>query len=112
MDDNASPEKQPAADFNKIDLTQLQGFSFGTQWTQEKPGQGDRRDSGERPRRDSGGPDRRDRRGFRRPAGEMGGDSGPGGPARREEGGERRFRGGGPGEFRGGPRREGALQAH
>ena len=107
MDDNASPEKQPAADFNKIDLTQLQGFSFGTQWTQEKPGQGDRRDSGERPRRDSGGPDRRDRRGFRRPAGEMGGDSGPGGPARREEGGERRFRGGGPGEFRGGPRREG-----
>ncbi|MCE2863742.1 MAG: hypothetical protein LW690_14990 [Opitutaceae bacterium] len=107
MDDNASPEKQPAAEFNKIDLSQLQGFSFGTQWSQEKPGQGDHRDSGERPRRDGGGPDRRDRRGFRRPAGEMGGDAGPGGPARRDDGGERRFRGGGPGDFRGGPRREG-----
>ena len=111
MDDNASPEKQPAAEFNQIDLSQLQGFSFGTQWTQEKPGQGDRRSSEDRPRREGGGGfDRRDRRGFRRPAGDVAGDQGPGGPGapgRRDEGGERRFRGGGTGGFRDGPRREG-----
>src|SRR5205814_756411 len=35
MDDNA-PKEIPPADFNKLDLSQLQGFSFGTQWTQEK----------------------------------------------------------------------------
>ena len=57
MDDNA-PKENPPADFNKLDLTQLQGFSFGTQWTQEKPGAPDRRDreqGGERPRRDGPG---------------------------------------------------------
>ncbi len=110
MDDNATNENQPAADFNKIDLSQLQGFNFGTQWTQDKTVPGDRRSSEDRPRRDGGGFDRRDRRGFRRPAGEGGGDAGPGGPGgpgRRDEGGERRFRGGGPGGFRDGPRREG-----
>src|SRR5882757_10858276 len=35
MDDTASNENPPKG-FNKIDLTQLQGFSFGTQWTQDK----------------------------------------------------------------------------
>jgi len=119
MDDNA-PKENPPGDFNKLDLSQLQGFSFGTQWTQEKPAPADRRDQGgERPRRDNlrdggGAPDRRDRRGFRRPAGP---DSGPaggagaptGGPGgeRREFAGDRRPRQGGGGDFRGGPRREG-----
>lgn len=119
MDDNA-PKENPPADFNKLDLSQLQGFSFGTQWTQEKPAASDR---GERSRPDdrregSGGfADRRDRRSFRRPAGPGGGE-GPGalaggagepaGPGRREFGGERRPRQGG-GEFRGGPRREGGA---
>jgi hypothetical protein len=37
MDDPASNEN-PQKDFNKIDLAQLQGFSFGTQWTQDKGG--------------------------------------------------------------------------
>ncbi len=68
------PQENPPKDFNKIDLSQLQGFSFGTQWTQDKqtsPARG-RED---RPRRDGGGdhrddrqPERRDRRAFRRPA--------------------------------------------
>jgi hypothetical protein len=35
MDDDASKEN-PTADFNKIDLSQLQGFSFGTQWAKDK----------------------------------------------------------------------------
>ena len=125
MDDNA-PKENPPADFNKLDLSQLQGFSFGTQWTQEKPGaanQGDRGAGGERfDRRDGGGaPDRRDRRSFRRPAGpgEGGGPAGAGpgnqgAPARREFSGDRPPRQGGGGEYRGapagpgGPRREGA----
>src|SRR5215213_8984138 len=86
MDDNA-PKENPPADFNKLDLSQLQGFSFGTQWTQEKPSAPDRREPGDdRPRRDDrrdgpggGAPDRRDRRTFRRPAG-PGGNEGPAGP--------------------------------
>ncbi len=122
MDDNA-PKENPPADFNKLDLTQLQGFSFGTQWTQEKPSPADRREpGGDRPRREGGGnaPDRRDRRTFRRPAGP--GEAGPGGPGpgaapagggapseRRDFAGDRRPRPGGGGDFRGGPgpRREG-----
>jgi hypothetical protein len=122
MDDNASKENPPA-DFNKLDLSQLQGFSFGTQWTQEKPGAPER--GGERSRhddrRDGGyGVERRDRRAFRRPAGPGGGEggggagapgggepAGAGGPGRRDFSGERRPRSGG-GEYRGaGPRREG-----
>ncbi len=35
MDDDASKDN-PTADFNKIDLSQLQGFSFGTQWAKDK----------------------------------------------------------------------------
>ena len=127
MDDNA-PKENPPADFNKLDLSQLQGFSFGTQWTQEKPSAPDRREGGERPRREDrrdgpgggggGAPDRRDRRTFRRPAGPGGGESGappapaggPGGPGgeRREFSGGRPRQGGG-GEYRGGPRREGGY---
>jgi hypothetical protein len=128
MDDNA-PKENPPADFNKLDLSQLQGFSFGTQWTQEKPSAPDSRDreGGERPRREDrregpggGAPDRRDRRTFRRPAGPGGpeGGGGPGAPAggpgggpggeRREYSGGRPRQGGG-GDYRGGPRREGGY---
>ena len=125
MDDNA-PKENPPPDFNKLDLSQLQGFSFGTQWTQEKPSapgeRRERREHGDRPPREGGreggGPDRRDRRTFRRPAGPGGGGGegggGAGGPAgggteRPQYSGDRR---GGPrqgGDFRGGPRREGGY---
>jgi hypothetical protein len=121
MDDNA-PKENPPADFNKLDLSQLQGFSFGTQWTQEKPSAPDRREGEQRPRREDrregGGAqvDRRDRRTFRRPVGpggDTGGSGAPmapggGGGERREFSGERRPRQGG-GDFRGGPRREGGY---
>src|SRR4051812_31365748 len=51
MDDNA-PKENPPAGFNKLDLTQLQGFSFGTQWTQDKSSPSESREQTERPRRD------------------------------------------------------------
>ncbi len=127
MDDNA-PSENPSKDFNKLDLTQLQGFSFGTQWTQDKSsGREERRD--ERPRRGdegearrgggagAGGEVRRDRRTFRKLAGSEAGEGAPA-PARNDpaagaprEGGE--FRGAPRRDFRsgpggpGGPRREG-----
>jgi hypothetical protein len=126
MDDQASTEN-PEKDFNKIDLTQLQGFSFGTQWTQDKTGAREpRRDDRPRregearePRRDGGGGPgtaapadaKRDRRGFRRPAGEGvpvdggGAPGGPGGGPGRDGGND--FRGGPRRDFRGGPRRDG-----
>jgi hypothetical protein len=71
--DDADPQDNPPADFNKIDLSQLQGFSFGTQWTKDKEGAADDRGRSPRPsREDRGGPlaapDRRDRRAFRKPA--------------------------------------------
>jgi hypothetical protein len=75
MDDDASKET-PTADFNKIDLSQLQGFSFGTQWAKDKDAPVDTRGRPDRvPREDrlggpGGAPDRRDRRAFRKPAGE------------------------------------------
>jgi len=107
MDDNP-PKENPPADFNKLDLSQLQGFSFGTQWTQEKPsapGQSE----GDRPRREDrrDGPagDRRDRRGFRRPAGGPGGDNAGGSERRGPTGALPPRREGG--EDRGGARREG-----
>ncbi len=134
MDDNA-PKENPPADFNKLDLSQLQGFSFGTQWTQDKSSPSERRERREggddRPRRDDrrdgggGAPMNRDRRSFRRPAGAPGGDAGPAGgaptggqapagaPVAREFSGDRRPRtdgpggGGGGGPYRGGPRRDG-----
>jgi hypothetical protein len=112
MDDNA-PSENPSKDFNKLDLTQLQGFSFGTQWTQDKsssrearrddhPRRGDdgdrRRDGGVGP----GGEIRRDRRAFRKPAGPSSDTSG-GAPARPDSGSAAPREGG---EFRGGPRRD------
>jgi hypothetical protein len=80
MDEPAAKEN-PTTDFNKLDLSQLQSFSFGTQWTQDKSDpagraspRGRRED---RPHRE--GDDRRpdsrdgvalhrDRRAFRKPA--------------------------------------------
>ena len=89
MDDDASKET-PTADFNKIDLSQLQGFSFGTQWAKDKDAPVDTRERSDRPQRDdrSGGPggpaDRRDRRAFRKPVGDA-----PGGPPPRDAGADR-----------------------
>ncbi len=133
MEDQA-PKENPPKDFNKIDLTQLQSFSFGTQWTQDKTVARDSRRE-ERPRREgspdrrddrgpgagagAGAPDRRDRRAFRKPDGtapvETGapapagaGDNRP--PRREYAGGGGDMRGprrDGPGEYRGGPRRDG-----
>ncbi|MGH7996829.1 MAG: hypothetical protein ACREFX_10795, partial [Opitutaceae bacterium] len=59
-------------------MSQLQGFSFGTQWTQDKSAAGEPRERREyRPRHEDrpgarpgeGAADRRDRRAFRRPEG-------------------------------------------
>ncbi|HEX2854506.1 MAG TPA: hypothetical protein VHO24_14850 [Opitutaceae bacterium] len=122
MDDNASKENPPAG-FNKLDLTQLQGFSFGTQWTQDKSTPSDSRDHDDRPRREnrrdshgapSGAPPR-DRRTFRKPVGAPGSADGgaPSGgvPAERQgysgDRAPRRDGPGGGGDYRGGPRRDG-----
>ena len=98
------PAKEtPGQGLNKIDLSQLQDFRFGTQWTEVKSVPGPRRererereprrdgpDRGEgRPRGPGGADSRRDRRGFRRPVGA------PGDPAPSAED-----------DARGGPRRE------
>ena len=128
MDETPLNDK-PTKDFNKIDLAQLQSFSFGTQWTQDKASSGHKSDGGREPRRDDrpgrdgsgGGPAGapRDRRGFRKPAGPGGEGNAsasvvsPGVPREVQGGGE--FRGPrrddqGRGEFRGGgPRRDGAA---
>ena len=139
--DETKPANEPNEQgLNKIDLSQLQTFNFGTQWTEVKPvspgrrerdfdrgDRGDRRDRG--PGGGGGGgqvaPQMRDRRAFRKPAGPGGGDgpapAAPGGYPAGPGGGEpRRFDRGGPGgprrEFRGEPRgdrREGGeYQSH
>lgn len=126
MDDTPT-NPEPKKEFNKLDLSQLQSFSFGTQWTQDKPDTSGRppRDREDRPRREGGGPGdaKRDRRGFKRPQGAPGTGVGEGGgPDRRSDprdfrerregapGGPREHgtgREGGRPPFRGGPRREG-----
>lgn len=129
-----TPDKEtPAEGLNKIDLSQLQDFHFGTQWTEIKSVPGGPRREGERersPRRDGGGrgegrprgaeggEPRRDRRVFRRPGGEggpaapeqaegrPGGDpSGPGRPAGEPFQGEGQRRGRPPEREGGGERR-------
>lgn len=115
MDDKPTDEelpKEPKKEFNKLDLSQLESFSFGTEWTKEKqaPGGGDRRRD-DRPRRDGPRDDRKDRRGFKRS--HTGGGGGGGGDRRgggeRRGGGDRRGQGGpgrdrrGGGDRRGGP---------
>ncbi len=138
MEDNKPANEPNEQGLNKIDLSQLQTFNFGTQWTEVKPIAPGRRerdfDRGERRDRREGGPggggggqgapQMRDRRAFRKPAGPVGG-SGPGAPATEgmpsgPGGGEpRRFDRGGPGgprrEYRGEPRgdrREGGEQSY
>lgn len=119
MDDSKPAPESNEAGLNKIDLSQLQDFTFGTQWTEVKqtgPG-GARRerefDRGERrERRDDGRPGGpggpggpRDRRGFRKPAGTPPSEGDPAGarPAGERPFGDRPPRGDG---FRGGPRRD------
>jgi len=123
MDDQKPVNTGNDQGLNKIDLSQLQDFTFGTQWTEVKrsaPGSGRERErdfdrGGRRHEGDHGEP-KRDRRSFRRPVGApapAGGAEG-GAPAPREDRG-----GGGPGRggfdrgdrprgegFRGGPRRD------
>ena len=58
MDDTTPANESSDQGLNKIDLSQLQSFNFGTQWTEVKPvspgrrdrddDRGDRRDRGER----------------------------------------------------------------
>ncbi len=109
MDETPSP-KTPDQGLNKLDLSQLQGFSFGTSWTQDKGAQGgarqDRRE--DRPRREGGGdaPARRDRREFRRPSGGAAPAPGEGEAPRGDAPPRDRERGGAPREDRGGPRGE------
>ena len=134
MDDQKPANASNEPGLNKIDLTQLNSFTFGTQWTEAKvsaPSQrrdrdfdrGDRRDDGNR-----GGPPggQRDRRSFHKPAGAPmgqpggGGAGAPSGPSGAPQGDRRSFgqgggfnrgdrppQGQGQGEgYRGGPRRE------
>jgi hypothetical protein len=122
MDDKPSPET-PAKEFNSLDLSQLQDFSFGTQWSQDKveapggkrPGRearerGDRRD--DRPPRVGPGGDRpeprKDRRTFRRPAGAPTAGEGLAAPRPEREHGPRPDRRGGLRE--GGPREGGPRE--
>ncbi len=120
MDDKPENEA-PKKDFNKLDLNQLEGFSFGTQWSQEKStpgGGGGGRAGDDRPRRDGPRDDRKDRRGFKRPSGPpREGGGAPGGRDRRPPQGGDRGQAPGPGPrgpssrppFRGDPRREGGY---
>ena len=122
MDDTKPANETNQPGLNKIDLSQLQDFNFGTQWTEVKPvSPGARRDfdRGERrERREDGGnrgPVQRDRRAFHKPAG-----PGPSAPSvegqppgdRPPAGDQRRFdRGpGGPRREFPGERREGGQQ--
>ena len=113
--DDIKPANEPNEQgLNKIDLSQLQTFNFGTQWTEVKPvspggrrerdfDRGDRRD---RPAGGPGAPQMRDRRSFRKPAG----PAGSGGPAPAGHAGQPAGPGGEPRRFdrggQGGPRRE------
>jgi hypothetical protein len=115
MDDTPSQENSAPTEpsLNKLDLSQLQSFSFGTQWSQEKVDPRDARRGDDRPRREGGSPERRDRRAFRKPVGE-GTPATPGSAEQppREGGDPRRDFRGAPrrepfrGEQRGGPRRD------
>ena len=118
MDDSQPANEPNEQGLNKIDLSQLQTFNFGTQWTEVKPVSPGRHDRGDRPpRRDDGGghgAPPRDRRVFRKPAGPAPSGPGPsqGAPAAdgQPQGERRRFerRDAGPRrEFQGGERREG-----
>jgi hypothetical protein len=118
MDDTKPAQEGNEPGLNKIDLSALQDFSFGTQWTEVKPVSPQRRDRdfdrGPRDRRgDSPGPGgdaKRDRRGFKRPAGTPAGPGDSTGAGQRREREDRPrgegFRGGQRRDFRGGERGE------
>ncbi|MDI1319959.1 MAG: hypothetical protein PSW75_07155, partial [bacterium] len=101
MDDTTPANEPSQPGLNKIDLSQLQAFNFGTQWTEVKPVSPGRRehgfDRGDRPpRRDDGGGQgapARDRRAFRKPAGPGGPGAAPGAPVGegQAQGDRRRF---------------------
>ncbi len=132
MDDNTPANENNEPRLNKIDLSQLQSFNFGTQWTEVKPlSPGARRDADRGERRDrhddggNRGPAQRDRRTFHKPAGPAGagsvapGSSAPAGDGQqyqpqgdRPTAGGRRFdRGpGGPRRDFQGERQEGGQQ--
>jgi len=138
MDDTTPATESGDQGLNKIDLSQLQSFNFGTQWTEVKPVSPGRRDRDDdrgerRDRRGGGGPGgpggggpsapQRDRRAFRKPMGAPAGGPGgaPSAPAGDGHqgppgGGERRRFDRGPGgprrDFRGGggDRHEGGGQ--
>ncbi|MDP1580795.1 MAG: hypothetical protein Q8M02_10980 [Candidatus Didemnitutus sp.] len=124
MDDPKPANETNDQGLNKIDLGQLQAFTFGTQWSEVKPvspggrrerefDRGDRRggrDDGQR------GSPPRDRRGFRKPAGAPGSEGAPAAEGQRAPQGDRgqgerpprgeEFRGGPRRDFRGGDRNE------
>lgn len=136
MDDPKPANEPNEPGLNKIDLSQLQSFNFGTQWTEVKPvspgrrdrdferdGRGERRDRHDRREGGGAGGPPRDRRAFRKSAGAPLGGAGEAPPAPGREGGgqppggERRRFERGPGgprrDFRGEPRgdrREGGGQ--
>jgi hypothetical protein len=76
MDDTTPANESGDQGLNKIDLSQLQSFNFGTQWTEVKPVSPGHRD------RDGDRGDRRDRRDRREGGGAPGGPGGPSGPQR------------------------------
>ena len=110
MDDNTPAKDSNEQGLNKLDLTQLQAFSFGTQWSEVKPVSPQRHDREPRERRDDGGgrgSPPRDRRSFHKPAGQPTNAPSTGAPAGGEgpgHGGDRRRFDRGPGP--GGPRRD------
>lgn len=121
--DDTPQNPEPKKEFNKLDLSQLQSFSFGTQWTQDKTDTSGRSSREDRPRREGPGDGKRDRRGFKRPHGAPGGGGaagderrpdrefrdrreGPGGGGHREHGARERGPREGGRPYRG-PRREG-----
>ncbi|HVZ62980.1 MAG TPA: hypothetical protein VG936_00215 [Lacunisphaera sp.] len=123
MDDTKPANEPNESGLNKIDLSQLESFSFGTQWTEVKPVSPGRRERdfehGERRDRRDGPGGRgapRDRRGFQKAAGPapVGAPAAPAGEGAPQGGERRRFDRGGPGferrrDFRGerGDAREG-----
>lgn len=128
MDDIKPANESNDSGLNKLDLSQLQSFSFGTQWSEVKPvSPGGRRERDfDRPgRRDDGGghgAPPRDRRSFQKPSGPTPGGAGfaPSAPSRegQPQGGERRrFDRGAPQagdrrqDFHGEDRREGGGQS-
>ncbi|MES1168538.1 MAG: hypothetical protein ABUL61_05160, partial [Oleiharenicola lentus] len=129
--DDPKPANEPSEPgLNKLDLSQLQSFNFGTQWTEVKPVSpggrrerdddrgGDRRDRRDRPGQGAGAPPR-DRRGFHKPLGAPGGPTGapaagapaPAGDRPPQGDGQRRFERRDPNgprrDFRGDDRRQG-----